>query len=122
MDVVVTVPKNFEYNGKRGLAGWVAEGQLPGEPDGGEDWHFYLGGHPPNIRPGERVYVVCGGKLRGYAPLVRVERYGSSGYALIRRGGAVAVTLKEPVRGFQGFRYRWWAREDEIPFAEWQEP
>ncbi|MBP6821528.1 MAG: hypothetical protein KA368_08295 [Acidobacteria bacterium] len=121
MDVVVTVPKNFEFAGKRGIAAWVAEGQLPGEPDGGEDWHFYMGGNPPNIKPGDRVYVVCEGKLRGYAPLVRVEQYGGS-YALVRRGNAVAVTIDAPVRGFQGFRYRWWEREDEKPFPDWQEP
>jgi hypothetical protein len=121
VDVVVTVPKNFEFAGLRGLAAWIAEGQLPGEPEGSEDWHFYMGGHPPKVEPGERVYVVCEGRLRGYAPLVRVDR-ASGGYALVRRGGAVAVTLKEPVRGFQGFRYRWWEREDEIPFPNWQTP
>lgn len=120
-DVVVTVPKSFEFAGKRGLAAWIAEGQLPGEPDGGEDWHFYMGGNPPNIKQGDRVYVVCEGKLRGYAPLVRVERYGGS-YALVRRGNAVAVTIDAPIKGFQGSRYRWWEREDEKPFPDWMEP
>ena len=127
-DVVVTGPKSFEFAAKRGLAAWIAEGQLPGEPDGGEDWHFYMGGNPPNIKPGDRVYVVCEGKLRGYAPLVRVEKCnalygrGVTGYALVRRGDAVAVTIDAPIKGFQGFRYRWWEREDEMPFPDWQEP
>lgn len=30
-DIVVTVPKSFEFAGKVGLAAWVAEGDLPGE-------------------------------------------------------------------------------------------
>lgn len=121
MDIVVTVPKNFEFGGKRGLAAWIAEGELPGDPETGEDWYFYMGGNPPKMQPGDRVYVVCEGKLRGYAPLVRVERY-DGGYALIRRGGAVAVTLPVGVKGFQGFRYRWWNREEELPFPDWRTP
>ena len=118
-DVVVTVPKTFEFKGKVGLAAWIAEGDLPGSPWSGLESHFYMGGNAPHIAVGERVYIVCDGKLRGYAPLVRVERY-SRGYALVRRGDAIAVTLPAPVKGFQGFRYRWWDHEDEIPFPEWQ--
>ena len=119
-DVVVTVPKSFYFDGKTGLAGWIAEGDLPGQEWSGQDSHFYLGGSPPDIKPGERVYIICEGKLRGYAPLVRVEKYDRS-YALVRRGGAVAVTIDEPVRGFQGFRYTWWSRADEKPFPGWQD-
>ena len=120
-DVVVTVPKNFEFAGLRGLAAWVAEGDLPGEKWGGEDWHFYMGGNPPDTQQGERVYVVCEGKLRGYSKLVCLERYGKS-YALIRHNDSEAVTIDEPIRGFQGFRYRWWNYEDERPFPDWQTP
>jgi hypothetical protein len=120
-DCVVTVPKTFWFNGKEGLAAWVDEGDLPGEPWSGNDSHFYLGGSVPNVKPGDRVYVVCEGKLRGYAPLVRVERDGNR-FALVRRGGAVAVTIDEPVRGFQGVRYRWWNYEAERPFPDWQTP
>jgi hypothetical protein len=119
-DVVVTVPKTFEFAGLRGLAAWAAEGDLPGDEWTGMESHFYMGGSPPDIRPGERVYVVCEGKLRGYAPLVRVETYGPGRFALVRRGGAVAVTIPEPVRGFQGYRYRWWARDVETQFTDWQ--
>src|SRR5262245_13300185 len=87
-DVVVTVPQSF------GLDTWIAEGDLPGQSWSGEEWHFYLGGPVPNIKPGERVYVVYKGKLRGYAPLVRIERNGR-GYALVRHNDAVAVTIDE---------------------------
>jgi hypothetical protein len=33
-----------------------------------------------------------------------------------------ADPIGEPIRGFQGWRYRWWEREDERPFPEWQVP
>jgi hypothetical protein len=121
-DIVVTVPKSFSYAGKRGLAAWVAEGDLPGDPWSGNDSHFYLGGSPPaDLRVGDRVYVVCEGKLRGHAPLVRIDHFGN-GYGLVRRGGAVAVTIDEYIRGFQGFRYRWWERHLERPFLDWMKP
>lgn len=120
-DVVVTCPQWFWEE-------WIEEGALPGEdcpPD--TEYHFYLGGAVPRIQPGERVYVVALGKLRGYAPLVRVEpraltEPGRAGFALVRQDGAVAVTLPEPVYGFRGFRYRWWEREAEMPFPDWRKP
>lgn len=120
-DIVVTVPKNFEYAGLRGIAAWAKEGDPAGVEWSGEEWHFYLGGPRPHIKPGERVYIVHNGKLRGYAPLVRVETYGNS-FALVRHGGAVAVTVDEAIIGFRGFRYRWWEYEDERPFPDWQTP
>lgn len=137
-DVVVTVPKNFtdfRSPGKRGLAAWIGEGDPAGESWSGELWDFWIGYSFPDIRPGERVYVVCDGKLRGYAPLVRiaeqvervaVRRPGDKSsrirYALMRGGGAVAVTIPEPIVGFRGFRYRWWRREIEVPFPDWMCP
>jgi len=131
-DVVVTVPKNFEYAGLVGIEAWIREGDAAGDPWSGEEWHFYLGGPRPQVKPGDRVYVVCNGKLRGYAPLVRLEDYRGyvnengeyigGGYALVRHGGAVAVTIDEPIRGFRGFRYRWWKYEQERPFPDWKTP
>ncbi len=113
MDIVVTVPKSF------GLDTWIAEGDLPGDEWSGNEYHFYLGKCTPNIKPGERVYVFYNGKLRGYAPLVRIDRY-TRGIGLVRHGGAVAVTIDETVLGFRGFRYRWWEREIETLFPDWQ--
>jgi hypothetical protein len=141
-DVVVTVPKDFWYAGLEGIAGWIAEGDAAGEPWSGTEWLFTLGGSSPKISKGERVYVVHNNKLRGYAPLIRVDTFEDEddlagwfgdledcpprrrvgGCALVRGGGAVAVTIDEPIRGFQGFRYRWWEREAERPFPEWQTP
>lgn len=115
MDVVVTVPNSF------GLDTWINEGDLPGEKWSGLEWHFYLGAGVPKISPGERVYVVYNGKLRGYSPLVRLEHIGRGG-ALVRHNGAVAVTIPEYIKGFRGFRYRWWNLVDEIPFPGWKRP
>jgi hypothetical protein len=114
-DVVVTVPKSF------GLAAWIAEGDAAGEPWSGQEWDFYLGGNLPNMAPGDRVYVVYNGKLRGYAPLVRIAVHGEHSFSLVRHGGAVAVTIPEFIRGFRGWRYRWWDRIVETPFPDWQE-
>lgn len=73
--------------------------------------------------PDQRCYVVAHSRLRGYADLFAIEinRHGSL-KALIRRGDAVAVTIAEPIRGFRGWRYRWWDRAAEQPFADWKRP
>lgn len=39
---------------------------------------------------------------------------------MTRQGGAVAVTIKEPIPGFRGLRVRWWPREAEHPFPDWK--
>lgn len=125
-DVVVTVPQNFRWDGSphKGLLAWADEGALPGEPDEFRgEFDFTTGGMRPDIKPGERVYIVCEGRLRGYAPLVRMEFtsvWGGNGRVYLwRAGGAVAVTIDTPIKGFRGWRYRWWPREQERPFPEW---
>ena len=122
-DVVVTIPRSF------GLLDWIDEGDVAGEPWSGEEWDFYLAGMRPAINPGERVYVVYNGALRGYAPLIRLEtksyfvrRRGPAAFSLVRGGGAVAVTIPEFIRGFRGWRYRWWDRCIEVSFPDWQNP
>jgi len=114
-DVVVTVPKWF------GLDNWIEEGDAAGEPWSGELWDFTTAGASPRIGRGDRVYVVFNGKLRGYAPLVRLDVNGRR-LAFIRGGGAVAVTVPFPITGFRGWRYRWWDRAEERPFPEWKTP
>lgn len=115
-DVIVTVPQSF------GLDTWIDEGDAAGDPWSGTEWDFYLGGMPPTIKPGERVYVVYKGKLRGYAPLVRIDRQGPGRYSLVRHGGAVAVTIPRFIQGFRGFRYRDWDRSAEVAFPDWRTP
>jgi hypothetical protein len=124
-DVVVTVPKNFRYAGFRGLKAWCAEGDCAGDAqDSGETWDYTTWGPRPDITPGDRVYVVCEDRLRGYAPLVEMifgERRSGQGYVtFLREGGAVAVTIPERITGFRGWRYRWWNRADESEFLNWR--
>lgn len=42
------------------------------------------------------------------------------GGAIVRKGGAVACTIDEPIPGFRGLRKRWWDRAIERPFPEWK--
>jgi hypothetical protein len=116
-DVVVTVPKQIWYD-------WVAEGDSVGVPYSGETWGFFTSGMKPNIALGERVYIVAHGRLRGYAPLTKLvfEPVGGAfgRVAFGRQGGAVAVTIDRPIRGFRGWRYRDWSYEEEKPFPNWQ--
>lgn len=115
-DVVVTVPLSF------GLERWILEGDAAGETWSGELWDFGVAGAKPDIAPGERVYIVYNRKLRGYAPLVELALAGPRYWYLVRGGGAVAVTIDETIVGFRGWRRRWWPRELERPFQDWQRP
>ena len=124
-DVVVTVPMRFWDH-------WLAEGDLPGNEWTKRWYAFSIGGMRPDINPGERVYVVAFGRLRGYAPLVRLDSHMAERkdppwrgdhlltYDLVRGGDAVALTIPEPIIGFRGWRYRWWLTTREIPFPEWR--
>ena len=117
MDICVTVPKER-------WAEWITEGDDAPKAGTGvwtpEEYDFALKpAELPHIRPGERVYIVSWGKLRGYAPLTRALGKAWN-YHLIRRGGAVAVTIDQEIRGFSGWRYRWWDVTQEQPFPDWK--
>ena len=112
-DLVGTCPKDFWEE-------WIAEGDAAGDPETGEEWGWYTGDRKAaKLWPGDRFYVVAHGKLRGYAPVIRVDRP-PSGFVICRRGGAVACTIPEPIPGFRGLRFRWWPRESELPFPAWR--
>jgi len=122
-DLVGTCPKDFWED-------WIREGGLPGElelPSPDTFWSWYTNHSLAKTAwPGDRFYVVAHGRLRGYAPVVRVECPPSDNqsvrYAIVRELGAVACTLPVPVPGFRGLKVRWWRREDEIDFPEWRTP
>jgi len=127
--MVVTVPMSFTHEcapGLKGLDAWIAEGDAAGDPETGIEWWFTTWGLRPACIPGDRLYIVCEDRLRGYAPIVRVMfgesrwRNGSAPIAFIRKGGAVAVTIPEKIRGFRGWRPRWWDRDTEVPFPDWK--
>ena len=108
-DLVGTCPKDFWED-------WIAEGDAAGEPESGEEWGWYTQhSYRSLIRPGDRFYIVAHGKLRGYAPVVAVR-----GGAIIRRGGAVAVTIDEHIPGFRGLKKRWWDYSAERDFSDWK--
>lgn len=126
-DVVVTVPKAR-------WSEWLEEGDLADGTSRPALWEeeceygFNLGPGlaVPDMFPGDRVYIVAHGRVRGYSPLIEIERHPErfggrpGGIALVRRGAAVALTLDKPVRGFQGWRYKWWDALDERPFPSWR--
>lgn len=117
-DVVVTLPKSF------GLKRWIGEGDAAGDtphPDTLAGCRGYWWGVPsrPNVEVGERVYVVYDGRLIGYAPLDRISLHGGRWF-LGRALGATAVTIDEEIKGFRGYRYRWWKLSVERPFPEWR--
>jgi hypothetical protein len=58
--------------------------------------------------------------LRGYAPVTRIQDNGKGAYVICRRGSAVACTIDKPIAGFRGLEKRWWSRDDERPFPDWQ--
>ena len=112
VDLVATCPKGF-------WAEWLAEGDAVGEPESGEEWGWYTAQYSMarRIGTGDRFYIVAHGKLRGWAPVTRVQAG-----CICRRGNAVACTIDEPVPGFRGLKVRWWDRGEEKPFPNWREP
>ena len=113
VDLVGTCPKGFWEE-------WIAEGDAAGTPESGEEWGWYTMDRKAGaITHGHRFYVVAHGKLRGYAQVVRVA-HGRAGFVIVRRGGAVACTIDEPIPGFRGLRKRWWERGIEKPFPDWR--
>lgn len=113
-DLVGTCPKNFWKE-------WIAEGDAAGEPCTGQEWGWYTKDRlARTIRPGERLYIVAHGRLRGWAPVTRLVTEGNH-WIICRRGEAVACTLAVPVPGFQGLRVRWWDRKLELGFPNWRE-
>ena len=108
-DLVATCPKDFWRE-------WIAEGDAAGEPETGEEYGWFTE-HSlrRSIKPGDRLYIVAHGKLRGYSIVT-----GIWGGAIVRNGNAVACTIDEPIPGFRGLRLRWWDRGKERPFPEWK--
>jgi hypothetical protein len=107
-DLVVTVPAKLWFN-------WLCEGDLPVDPhDERGTWDFYTSRTPRGWQPGQRVYVIAHGYLRGYSELVSANQT-----ALVRSGPGVACTLlkdgkPKPMLGFQGWRYATGGRQEVV--------
>jgi hypothetical protein len=110
-DLVGTCPKDFWKE-------WIAEGDAAGDPPTGEEWGWYTASPLARIiHPGDRFYVVAHGKLRGWAPVTRLQTSSTGeSFCICREGGGVACTIDFPIPGFRGLRKRWWPREMEKPF------
>lgn len=112
-DLVGTCPKDFWEE-------WIVEGDPAGEPETGTEWGWYTRSRSAQlILPGDRFYVVAWGRLRGWAPVTRLQDSGDS-FIICRRGHAVACTIEKPIPGFRGLEKRWWSRDDERPFPDWK--
>ena len=116
-DLVVTVPR------ERWQA-WLDEGACAGDPPASVDralefgFHLYRCERPP-IGEGERLYIAAHGAIRGYAFVSAVAaRRGT--WVIFRYAPAVAVTIREFVPGFHGWRRIWWRRDAEAPFPDWK--
>lgn len=114
VDLVGTCPKGFWLE-------WLDEGDIAGSPYTGETWSWFTRDRKAElIKPGDRFYVVAWDKLRGYAPVVEVRKTGDGGYAICRRGDAVACTISTAIPGFRGLRQPFWDRAAEVPFPTWK--
>jgi hypothetical protein len=120
---------------------WLAMGDLAGQLWSGREHALSL--HClPDIEPGERVYILHAGIVRGYAPLIRIEQGFHAGRLLtylIRGGGARAMTpmcsmpngcrckdsiwMAPHARHFGAigvFQYRDWDYRDEWLLGDWK--
>ncbi len=114
-DLVGTCPKDFWLE-------WIAEGDAAGAPSSGEEWGWYTHhGLAREIRPGERFYVVAHGRLRGWAAVTRVK-YSTDGrpVCICRQGGAVAITIDEPVTGISRAAPALVAARHRAPVPDWK--
>jgi hypothetical protein len=120
MDLVGTVPKTFWEE-------WLAEGNCAGEQERTDLEYAWFTKSKVSLKilPGDRLYIVCNGKLRGWAPVIRLlsdlDDRERPYFAICRSGGAVACTIPQAIPGFRGLRKRWWEHDQEIPFPDWKE-
>lgn len=134
MDVLVTV-KEEDWDR------WLEDGDLAGDPWSGQEHGITVMGHP-KIEHGERVYILAGGIVRGYAPLIRAEVLWLRGKwrtTLFRGGGARAMTpmcvypttcdcmpkwqAPHPKRivDHHPFQYRSWKYTEEWALIDWKD-
>lgn len=118
MDLVGTCPRRFWTT-------WLDEGSCAGDADSGVEYAWWTKSKAVlKLQRGDRLYVVAAGKLRGWAPVVRIiqqeDSQGRPIFGVCRKGGAVACTIEQDIPGFRGLRKRFWERSQEIPFPDWK--
>ncbi|MBP1047134.1 hypothetical protein I6N96_12705 [Enterococcus sp. BWM-S5] len=108
MEIVVTVPKREIDNFEKELVEIAADPEL--------FKHFKLSKEPKKINVVEKIYFVVNGSVKYRANVYGFTKKGFTCHSTGRqqRGKFVIcddffeVEEKIEVRGFQGFRYKWW--------------
>lgn len=111
MDIIVTTPKSEMANAAQEAAECLAAG-------GGEYFRRFPRHQRPRVEPGDRVYYIEDGFLRGFAVIHRIEdrlsrvqvcdttnRHWPPGFYVFMRADSWKWIRPIPMRGFQGFRY-----------------
>ena len=110
MDIVVTIPKS-EYKNDD-----IETEYFKNNPDAIQWWS--MGKLPKKINIGDRIYFVKNNKIDSSMELIDIElgnhRYCEVTHILWNKGCNLIMNdlkyenLPFKVKGFQGFRYRWW--------------
>ncbi len=110
MDIVVTIPKR-EYNNDD-----LETKFLEDNPDAIQWWS--MGRTPKKVKIGDRIYFVKNKKIDSSMKIINIE-LGSNKYCEVThrtwdKGCNIIIddlrdeTFDFEVKGFQGFRYKWW--------------
>ncbi len=77
------------------------------------------GGPRPAIGPGDRVYLVAWGRVRGYVRMAKLSNT-LDGWVLGCSSAVVPTTIPAVgIATFRGAKAPWWKRPDEQPFPGW---
>jgi hypothetical protein len=111
LDIIVTTPKSQMANAAQEAADCLRDG-------GGEYFRRFAIGQAPNVEPGDRVYYVEDGYIRGFAVVRDTQRMEDGGmtcdttrrswppgFYVFMRADSWQWIAKIPWPGFQGFRY-----------------
>lgn len=107
LDIVVTIPKSEYINDDKETA--VYE-------QGGYEQFWQLSRQPKKLNIGDRVYFVKNGFIESSIRVIRIETKATASCEVTNRTWNGCLIFMddlrqeqlEQVRGFQGFRYRWW--------------
>ena len=112
MDIVVTTPKKERVNAE-------AEAEWAKAQGGGPGVHYFrrMGRVPQELKPGDKVFYVEDGYVRGFCTLMGIDwgeqeaicevtmRDWGNGAQLIMRADSWKWVKPIKMKGFQGFRY-----------------
>lgn len=126
MDIVVTTPKSEMANADKEAENCIK--------DGGGYYFRVFNTIPCKIKPGEKVWYVEDGYVRGYAIVDRIEPalkvrtcsttgkpYRAFGYTVFMRADSWIWTSLHKMKGFQGYR-RAIGLENLKPVGGWKDP